>query len=419
MNLSLSMKLYKILYLVSSLLCLSLEVNSQEAAQDFEVPPVFTAASVLKDEWLRSRNHEVLESVATQGVTNTYLIKSSFGNFQADGDDLLRIRVREIRAMAAMQYIAKSKLYGDAAKQALKSPFKMAGNLIDSPGSTVRSVGRGAMRYVRRAGEAVKRGKTGGGSVKDLIGLNGVKRELAFELGVDPYSRNPALHRELDELAWTSYAGKMTVKAAITIIPAGTAGSIVQGVSTSSEIKDALKNKAPLDLRRENREVLERMGINEGEVATFLDHPQYTPSSQTIITRLLAQLSGAVGRGDFLRMAITAQDEADSLFFVRVSQLMANYQKKQAEIQQVMNFNGLPICLTTEGALVVPLACDYGSWSGETAALTEAIGDFQPQGFEVKARHLYLTGELSKRARQEIQGSGFQVIENAFGKFLK
>ena len=65
MNLSLSMKLYKILYLVSSLLCLSLEVNSQEAAQDFEVPPVFTAASVLKDEWLRSRNHEVLESVAT------------------------------------------------------------------------------------------------------------------------------------------------------------------------------------------------------------------------------------------------------------------------------------------------------------------------------------------------------------------
>ena len=413
------MKRYKTLLFVSSILCLSLELNGQEAEQEFEVPPVFSAASVLKEEWLRSRHHQVLESVATQGVTNTYLIKSAFGNFQADGDDLLRIRVREIRALAAMQHIAKSKLYGDAAKQALQSPLKMAGNLLESPGNTVRSVGRGAMRYVRRAGEAVKRGKVGGGSVKDLIGLNGVKRELAFELGVDPYSRNPALQRQLDELAWTAYAGKMTVKVAMTAIPAGTAGSIVQGASTSSAIKDALKNKAPLDLRRENREVLERMGIAGAEAAAFLDHPVYTPSSQTIITRLLAQLGGAMGRGDFLRMAITAQDEADSLFFVRVSQLMANYQKRQSEIRQVMNFNGLPICLTNEGTLVVPLACDYGAWSGETAALTEAIVDFQPQGHDIKARHLYLTGALSERAKREIQRRGFQVLENAFGKFWK
>ena len=216
----------------------------------FETPPVFTAGSVLKDEWLRSPYHQVLESVPTQGFTNTYLIKSAFGNFQADGNDLLRVRVREIRALAAMQNIAKSKLYQNAAAKALQSPLKMAGNLLDDPTATVKGVGRGAMRYVRRAGEAVKRGKVGGGSVKDLIGFNGVKRELAFELGVDPYSRNPALQRQLEEMAWTAYAGKMTIKAAMTAIPAGAAGSIVQGASTSSEIIQ----HSPLLLRPSSRD---------------------------------------------------------------------------------------------------------------------------------------------------------------------
>ena len=96
---------------------------------------------------------------------------------------------------------------------------------------------------------------------------------------------------------------------------------------------------------------------------------------------------------------------------------MANYQKKQSPIKQVMDLYGLPACLTQEQALVLPLPCDYGSWSREAAGLAEAIGGYQPRGIEIKARHLYLTGELSERAKKELQGRGFQVLENAFGRF--
>jgi hypothetical protein len=43
--------------------------------------------------------------------------------------------------------------------------------------------------------------------MKQVIGFADAKRKAAVSLGVDPYTTNPLLQRELDGIAWASFAG--------------------------------------------------------------------------------------------------------------------------------------------------------------------------------------------------------------------
>jgi hypothetical protein len=68
---------------------------------------------------------------------------------------------------------------------------------------------KGLMKFMGRARESVKGiGKKGdsnaaeGSKTQQIIGFTDTKRKVAVSLGVDPYSTNTILQKELDGIAW-------------------------------------------------------------------------------------------------------------------------------------------------------------------------------------------------------------------------
>ena len=74
----------------------------------YEKPPVFQAARILPAKLLKSPYHSVGSKVVNDGQMNHYTIKSKFGTVKADSSAELKIRVDEMRALAAMERVSYS-----------------------------------------------------------------------------------------------------------------------------------------------------------------------------------------------------------------------------------------------------------------------------------------------------------------------
>jgi hypothetical protein len=67
---------------------------------------------------------------------------------------------------------------------------------------------------------------------------------------------------------------------------------------------------------------------------------------------------------------------------------------------------GTLLAETAQGALVVPAAVDYVSWTERVAGFVE-----RPDIAGAKARRLWLAGKLSPRARQELTARRWTIEE--------
>src|SRR5580704_10364454 len=82
----------------------------QPAAQ-FETPPTLQAQELAPATLLNGNGFHVDEEVPTDGLTAHFTIRSDVGIFQANGMDMLRIRVAEIPAIVELTQTSKSKVF--------------------------------------------------------------------------------------------------------------------------------------------------------------------------------------------------------------------------------------------------------------------------------------------------------------------
>ena len=85
---------------------------------------------------------------------------------------------------------------------------------------------------------------------KRWIGFTAARRELAQRMGVDPYSRNALLNRELDRVAWASLVGDKSLSAAIDAMAPGAS----EAIGVSRKIDDVVWQLDPIALGRLQRE---------------------------------------------------------------------------------------------------------------------------------------------------------------------
>jgi hypothetical protein len=194
----------------------------------FEQPPTLSAAAILKPEFAAGPGFTVREPVPTYGGRNGYMIDSDFGVFEADGNVMLMRRVREIAAIAKLREVSRTDEYKQALGAAVASPLLVAKGLVENPVSTVTGVPKGLWKFMNRAGQGIKERAEGrerseyeDSNAAQLIGFSKAKRDVALKLGVDPYSSNPALQKELNGVSWAAYAGKMTFTLATAPVSGG------------------------------------------------------------------------------------------------------------------------------------------------------------------------------------------------------
>src|SRR5262249_39671516 len=173
------------------------------------------------------------------------LVASPFGPFEVVGDGALRKLLNELRAIAALREIKTSKAFADAVVAATSGPLRFAVHLMTHPVDTVTGIPKGAYKFVEETltGVTTQKDPSEDPAYMQLLEVSAQKRAFAFQLGVDVYSSNKVLQKELNSVAWAAAVGKLSVSAALLPV-GGTAGSVLSGVRWGQTLNEQLKDES-------------------------------------------------------------------------------------------------------------------------------------------------------------------------------
>jgi len=395
---------------------LVLQTTLSLAAQSgYESVPVLSASKILPPELLAGPNHHVQERVVNDGFLNTYTIDSKFGQFKAVSTALLRERIQEINAMAQMDKLKGTKEYGTAVKESALSAMVAAKDMVFQPVTTLKTAASGVAVAFRRAGDSVfgaKRSDAEDSKFKNLIGFSNYKREYAYDLGVDVYSRNEVLQDRLNEISWVGWAGGLTVSAAMAAVPGG-AGIAMTAIGTTRLTREIVKNQPPADLRRTNTEKLKSMGIDPSTVEMFINESIFSPREQTILVSALDEMKGVGDRERFVQLAALTNNVDMARFRQRQSEMYAGYHKAVSPLTQLVSVGQVPGARAKDGALVFNFPIDYLVWTDSLARLVANTDNLANQLPGVTRKEMWITGSLSPKARTEMKRMGWVTFENA------
>lgn len=396
------------------------------AQTEFDTPPAFKAEDLLRAPYLTSPHHQVRSEVKTYNGLNHYVVDSPFGTFVAHGNLMLQERVGEVLALARLREMSNGSEHLKAVKEAAKAPLNTVTSLVQSPGETLVAVPQGVGKFIGRIGRGVQEKASGreqgqgeDGLVKSAAGVSKTKRELSRELGVNPYTSNEVLQEELDRVAWVAFAGKMTITAATAPV-GGAAGTALSAISAVDVTNSIVYEQSPLDLRKANLARLQAMGVEQELAESFLANPAFSPWHQSRTVASLQLLAGVQDRAVFVRDAATmTNSEADAVFYQETARLMAHAHTHGIPVAKLTLVNGFPVCVTADGALMVALHWDHAMWSPGSQQFAKALEEVTLNGAKPSSLIVVLTGTMSPRLRQELEGRGFRVQDRLIPGPLK
>src|SRR5215469_8899497 len=356
------------LMLTASLQCLAqtpepFEVRRAEVA--FEELPELKASEILKPELLKGPHYVIRDPVPTASGMNQFTIDSEFGVFEADGNEMLLQRLKEIDAIARLREVSRTDQFKNSLVAAAKSPLNSAKSIARDPAQAIANVPKGLMKFLGRAKESVQNvGKGGdddardGSRLKDAIGYSDKKSKIALEMGIDPYTTNTVLQKQLDDLALASWAGGFSFSVA-TLPISGAAGAALTATDVNSTVEDLLHEKSPDELEQINRATFRAMGASASDVERILHGGAFTPTQTTTFAVHLKALKGVANRGAFVKAAAEkSTTEADALFCVHTAALMNQIHQKMP-IARIAMLHDFPICIAKDGTIIVALQWDY------------------------------------------------------------
>lgn len=388
-------------------------IPASGAAGKFEVPANVRVEEILPPQIISGPNYKIRSNAVSYGYMYIYMVDSDFGVFEVTGDFALRKLIREIGAIAVLREVKSGQAYIDGLKKAASQPVEFGANLMTDPVDTINGVPKGIARLFEnvKTGLTTKSGPGEDSKAEQALAVSSNKRELASRLGVDVYSSNSVLQKELNSVAWATALGSLTLTAALAPV-GGPAVAAVSVTRTSQQLTDVLKEYPPQRLRQMNQEKLQAMGISRDLAARLLDHPSYTPTHETIIVQSLEALSGTQRRDAFIQLALSADDEESANFFMNIAETLRGYQVSVAPILEISVYGPLVFAKAAKGVVLIPLPLDHGIWTERAAQrVPMAVAAHNAANPESKKYEAWVTGTVSKLAREEMAKLGVQVIE--------
>jgi hypothetical protein len=217
----------------------------------------------------RGANYVVLSPVVSDGALRHYTVRTSYGDFQTVGDQLMLARIKELNALNELEKTNGAQKFGEASVKAALRPLVFAGNLVAHPVDTTQSTFAGVGQFFNGIGSDLNNmGKSRDDTIASLTGETRQKRLIATQLGVDPYTDFRPLADKLDSLAGAATVGNLAVSGALMAVP-GAAGAVASNASTVSTLPDVANDYSAGQLMDMNREKLGRLGVS-GEIADKL-----------------------------------------------------------------------------------------------------------------------------------------------------
>lgn len=418
----------------------------------WEEPPVLRAQDHLGTDLLEGPDFRVDDRVLNDGYLNTYGLLTPWGRFEAYGEEMLRVRIDEVGALRQLSELGRSKVFLDSLSGSVRSTWESAARVVRQPVETLEGVPGGIGRLFVRTGRKIEEGYVDLRELADEVseevaehrqekadeaaaeaprpdagdeqrekprdddtldkvaeeaarqarrelGVSRAQRRWARALGVDPYTDNEVLRRELERVARAAAAGRFATK----LVPS------VALVGELGKIDDLVWSKDPKALEKHNRRQLFGLGVDEKVVDALLDNRSYTPTRRTSLINALLALDGTFGRYQLVRLAAGAMTPQETFFFERGSELLAVYHRDHEPFDEILTGPLWGGGLTKGGTFVLALPVDYLVWTREAAELLPEISRRYRGDSRVKQRVLWLTGTTSKRARSELEALGWRV----------
>ncbi len=399
-------------------------------AQGYEVMASLKASDFASAALLQGPNHRVDEQVTFEGGFPRFTLRSPYGTWQAQGREMLEVRVSELPAFKQMESISKTDEFGKAAKDALAAPVEMAGQLIDKPGETVDKVASGIGLIVGRIGQIAGAGmervgdRVGGNLAEqkpifkqatptsagvaeprllkgDPLGYNQKRREWAQQLKVDPYTNNAALADKLSDFAAVSFGGSFPVNVTI--------GLVAAPLTYVVEFNDAGRMEAyqypALDVEKRNTQRLANIGIKELPVRKFLRNRYFTPTLQTSLVLALESLSNVAGREQVVDFASRAASDIEARYVINSVAMLSKHNKATAPLVSVQAADNVLAGKTADGKLIIPVPMDFIPWIKPVENFARRT---DLQGSE---RWVLVAGKVTPLAKQELASLGWHVTD--------
>lgn len=408
---------------LTALTLASIGASPKKAPRGYEKLEILKASDFIDPDLLKGVYFEVDPRVVNDGVFNTYTIRTPWGDFQPGSTNLALIRIHEMGAIAKLKDIDKIAVAAGAAVENVVRMGKGTYDLITNPVATAQNIGGAASRLFGRIGRSIKRGQekigtdaggeqstgtkvaaAGGGAAKDLLGVNRAMRKWAEKLYVDPYTHNPVLRDELEEVADYDAGGRFSTK----LLPLGVVGTVLGSASTVNKL---IWMKEPDELQTLNETRLAAMGVRPEDSIAFRLNKAYTLSVQTRLVASLDALENVAGRADFVAQAATAQEEVDARFYQESAYMAELFHKTESPVVEISaEFTGA--CVLSKAnrfACLYPI--DYMVWTQTVEGYVDG-GTHRAEASHPDAkRELWLTGRVSPRSMEEIHKRGWTVHE--------
>jgi hypothetical protein len=405
-------------------MCLAYVGAYAAAFSQFEDSGSLRVEKVVPEVLRSGEHHQVEPEVLNDGLFNRYQLTTSYGRFDITTTTLLKIRIREVYAVAAMREIEASDTAVQAIKHSGKEAMVGAKTLLTHPVKTLGSAASAIEQlYVRTTGTIRRNASDAEDSAfSQLVGLAKVKGEIASRYGVNMYSRNAVLQQELDRLTRAAYLGGLGVKVATSVAStfAPMMGSVLLSTSgTAKLLNDMINNTPPAEMWLQNKGKLLAMqlGLDTDKIENFLNRPVFSPAMQTVMVASLEALGGVENRTLFIELALEVSDESQAKLITELVVMSAAYHNNIAPLKTFRPMAKLSSAVTRAGDTVVLLPADYMIWNENNAGVMRYMGSRAASEGNAGAQ-LWILGQVSGLMRSRLLSRGWHVHTQA-GRLLR
>ncbi|QIG49381.1 hypothetical protein G5V57_17645 [Nordella sp. HKS 07] len=379
------------------------------SAAELEEGAAISAKEVL-GEAASGANYHVQDPVTTDGLLRIYTLETNYGTYTIYGDAMLLQRRKELAALAALEKQSQSEAFGDALLKAGAAPVEFAGDLINKPKATIKRTISGIGELFDRVGSGLANvGKSSAGStVNAALGVSVAKRQIASDLGVDPYTDFAPLAQQLDDFAKATAFGGLAMKIGFVFIP-GTVGTAISATSSAQGLGSLVRDKTPAQLVDINRARLGKLGVPRANAAKFLSNSFYTPADQTVIVGALRRLQGVKDLGSYVERLAEANSRDLAIFLRTRTEMLAAYQQRTGAIVRIVNIEGIPLTRQKDGSIMFLGPVDSLTWNERVSkvftVVTSAIRENDPNAALVLA----ISGTATPLSKTELEKLGWSM----------
>ncbi len=354
-------------------------------------------------------NWTVQSPVHSDGFMHIFALQTPYGDYTVSGDRLLAERLAELRAVDTLEKMSKSKAFVDAAKEAGLAPIRFGRDLVTSPVQTTKNLVSGVTHMFDKVGDELDNHSASRDPfIESVAGVQKAKRELAFSLGVDPYSDFPPLADGLNGVARMMALGDISISAAYSAIPGG-AGIAVSSTSTAATLSKPLRDKDSAEIAASVRERLTSVGVSDDTVKAFLKNRSYSPADQLAIADALVTLN-AKDSEVFIARATEAKTVDVAKFQRYRVELMAKESERLGKLVAFETVSGFAVNHDADGNFVAVFPFDEVVWTDAAArSFAELTGQVKGHG---KGKPVFATtAHLTKTAEGQLKSLGWKVVK--------